>query len=180
MRCEAVNSYGIQSYCTCQMLYSFIAEVVLFQIQHCQCLCDMNLAGQSFDVIQLILTVFSRKALAKWCAPSALMLFDRSFSVASTCVTWNRRLGIRYEAVYSHGVHPYCIRQMVCSFGVNLVVCKIQLYECLCKMEVVNVLSDVKQRNLTVFICSPLVKWCAPSTPMLFDESFSVVTACVT
>ena len=46
MRWREVDSHCVHLQCTCQMLCSFSADVVVSEIQLCECLCEMKIVGK--------------------------------------------------------------------------------------------------------------------------------------
>ena len=74
MRWGEVESHSIHLQCTCQMLYSFIADVVVTKIERCEGLCKIKIVHKTRDGEKSSLTVFTSNALAKCCAPSSPML----------------------------------------------------------------------------------------------------------
>ena len=43
MRWREVEPYCVESQCTCQMLCSFCADVVVSEVQRCERLCEMKI-----------------------------------------------------------------------------------------------------------------------------------------
>ena len=46
MRREEVDPHCVHLQCTCQMLCSLSADVVVSKIQRCECLCEMKIVGE--------------------------------------------------------------------------------------------------------------------------------------
>ena len=52
MRREEVDPHGVHLQYTCQMLCSFIADVVVTKIQRCVCLYEMKIGGMWFSALE--------------------------------------------------------------------------------------------------------------------------------
>ena len=55
MRWKEVEPHCVHLQCTCQMLCSFIADVVVVKIQRCECLCEMKIGDMWFSALEWLL-----------------------------------------------------------------------------------------------------------------------------